>query len=538
MVDTVTHILTTKIIFKQVMLAAKGKSMKPVLTFLYALLVSTTLAQGTISGTLYASEVNGFVVLACLLDAAMQNCDDQSPLVTITESGPSARFQLNGRAGDYYLYAWKDSNSNGKLEEDQDEVGFFSDSSNQPALVTAPAFNLDIHVASATNPLTAQGDNPLLAQPQNASTKNTNIENTTETPSSLADVVGIWQMTRDSGGDYQNPVTGESFSMGIGYNVLLKIRADGSYQMQFYTPGDWRSCSSVFYRETSLGTARVSGNQLVLQPTQHTLELQDCTSSSKHDLDSEATTYTMTLREDVDDHTLRVLKLRLEGGALNLELDLLNREPLAPGYQPAQPADFVLGTDPAYPALLGLWTPDEKSEVEFYNPDTGAFILPEDDVIEDSYVRFDEHGYELARFWNDYTYPTSKSTLGISGNVCQKDYLYYERGTPSFSVTEPAQIPNGVSVGHVRFEASETRLIVNLRNCDEDTGELRYTLEPLVSYYKWYYVPAAPDDIIATAESVSLHCEWEKSAWQFMVCDSALSTNYGDGSSKQYTRRQ
>jgi hypothetical protein len=498
------------------------------------LFASSALAQGTISGTLYADDVNGFVVLACLLDTAMQNCDDESPSVWITDNGSSAPFQLDGPAGNYYLYAWKDSNGNKKLDDGSDEVAFYPAASNQPALVTTPASNIDIRVASATNPLTAQPDNPLSAQPQNSSAEDT----TTEMPSSLADLVGIWQMTRDSGGDYKNPVTGESFSMGLGYNVLLKIRADGSYLMQFYTPGDSHSCHLVFYRETSLGTARVSGNQLTLQPAQHKLELEDCTSANTYDLGSEATTYTMMLHEDVDDHTLRGLKLRLEGGTLNLELDLLNREPLVPGYQPSQPADFVLGTDPGYQDLLGLWTPDEQSDAEFYNPDTDEFILPEDDVIEDSYLRLSENGYEMARFWNDYTYPTNKSTLAISGNVCQKDYLYYERGTANFSVTEPAQIPGGVSVGHARFAASEARLIVNLRNCGEDTGELRYTLGPLVSYYTWYYVPATPDDIISTAESFSLHCDWEKSEWQFMVCDSALSTNYGDGSSKQYERRQ
>jgi hypothetical protein len=223
------------------------------------------------------------------------------------------------------------------------------------------------------------------------------------------------------------------------------------------------------------------------------------------------------------------MKLRLEGGNLPFDLELLHREPLKPSYQPAQPTDFVLGTDPGYQEFLGLWTPHEKSDIEFYNPESGEFIIPENDGTEDSYFRLGENSYELVRFWGNYNY---NNHLDYFEDACKKDYLYYERGVASFSITEPQQLEGGVVTGHAAFKATDARLIVNLRNCDEDTGELRYNLEPLVSYYQWNYFPATPNDVIATPESFSLECAWEKSEWQFMFCDGDFF------SGRSYQRRQ
>jgi hypothetical protein len=50
-------------------------------------------------------------------------------------------------------------------------------------------------------------------------------------------------MTRASGGDYENLNTGFTFSMISGYSVLLKIRANGEYHMEFYSSGVTSNCA-------------------------------------------------------------------------------------------------------------------------------------------------------------------------------------------------------------------------------------------------------------------------------------------------------
>lgn len=474
------------------------------LLFLFMFIVPFSLAQSNISGTLYANEVEGFVIIGCLLDLTTQDCDyDKSPYVTIEQSGSSAPFQLeNAPTGNYLVIAWKDTNGNGQLEDDgSDEVGYYGDSSNEPALVTAPASNIDIRLTANNQLASAPATNPL------ASTPTQPAQNT----SPLGDLVGIWQMTRASGGDYKNTYTGYTFSMTSGFSTLLKIRADGNYLMQFYSSGTSSTCAFVSSFEQSAGTVTYQGNQLILQPAWHTLELTDCDPSTtgKQDLGADPIVYTFKLEEEFDYNGLRGIKLGLSGGVIPFDMELLHREPLMPGYQPKQPADFVVGADPAYREILGLWTPYPHSDINFYNPQTGEFYLPEYNGAEHSYLRFNDDGtYEMARFWGNYSYE----------GICEKDYIYYEKGVPTFSITEPPQYQGANVIGHAQFKATDARLIVNIRECDEDTAVLRYNLVPQISYYKWNFRPES-DEYMFIPEGFSLECAWERSEWQFMFCD-------------------
>jgi uncharacterized protein (DUF2141 family) len=119
-------------------------------------------AQGTINGTLYANDVKGFLMIGCLLNLVTQDCDyDKSPSVTIEQSGNAAPFQFeNAPAGQYLIIAWKDTNNNGTLEEDQDEVGYYVSADGQPGIVTPPIQNVDIRLANVatTQPLGASQD--------------------------------------------------------------------------------------------------------------------------------------------------------------------------------------------------------------------------------------------------------------------------------------------------------------------------------------------------------------------------------------------
>jgi hypothetical protein len=475
--------------------------MKTLVTVL-CLLSAFGFAQEEVSGTLYTSDVKGFVVIGCLLDLTTQDCDyDKSPYVTITQSGSSAPYQLEAPAGNYLIIAWKDTNNNGSLDEDADEVGYYLDSSNEVVLVTSPASNIDIRI-TAGNPLASQpADNPLTIQPASNPLATTTPA---AAASPLGDLVGIWQMTRASGGDYKNMTTGFSFSMTSGFSTLLKIRPNGDYLMQFYSSGVASNCAFASSLENSVGTVTYQGDQLMLQPAWHTLEVSDCDASTpdKVEFGTDPIVYTFKLREEFDFNGLRGIKMELTGGVIPFDLELLHREPLMPGYQPKQPADFVLGTDPPYTEIAGLWTPHPDSDINFYNPQTGEFYLPEYNGAEHSYLRFHEDGsYEMARYWGNYSYE----------GVCEKDYIYYERGTPTFSITHPQEYD-------AQFQATDARLIVNVRDCDEDTAVLRYNLVPQVSYYRWRLRPET-NDLVYISEGFSIQCLWEMSEWQFMFCD-------------------
>jgi hypothetical protein len=469
-----------------------------------------------ISGTLYASDVKGFVVIGCLLDLTTQDCDyDKSPYFRVTQSGSSASYELETAVGDYLIIAWKDTNSNADVDNDgSDEVGLYVDSNNEPALVTSPASNIDIRMtASANNPLTSQpSSNPLSSQPAKPPTEQTaEAKNPTSADSPLGALVGIWQQTVAAGGDYKNLNTGYTFSMISGYSVLLKIRANGDYVMQFSSSGVTSNCALASSLESSVGTVTYQDNQLILQPEWHTLEQTDCDASTpdKVDLGTEPIVYTFELREEFDMEGLRILELILTGKGNPLDLTILHREPLMPGYQSAQPTDFVLGTDPPYQEIIGLWAQQQSSDVNFYNPQTGEFYLPEWNGAVHYFLRFQPDGtYELGKAWDNYA---------DYDGICNKDYVYYERGVPTFSITESQE--DGDVLGHTRFQATDARLIVNIRDCGNDDQVLRYSLVPQISYYQWEYWPSY--------NRFYLNCAWEKSEWQFMICDNFIGDSVG-----------
>lgn len=454
------------------------------------------LAQGPLSGTLYADEVQGTVIIACLVDAELGCLLEHSPFTVIERSGTRASYRLDAIAGQYLLVAWQDLNGNGELDEDgSDRLGFYLDAAGELALVSPPAEGLDIYLISPSQlPLQPTPSATSPAQP-------------------LGDLVGIWQMTRASGGDYRNLATGYSFSMTSGFSTLLKIRSDGSYLMQFYSSGVASNCAMTTYFETSAGTVTYQGNQLILHPQWHTLETEDCNPATapRVDLGTDPIVYTFRLEETFI-FGMRSARLALEGGSIPLEYTLLHRQPRIPGYQPAQPADFIAGKDPAYQEIIGLWAPSPDSDTSFYNPHTGDFYFPNLNGARHQYLRFYPDGsYELANTQQNANY----------GGVCKVDYLYYERGTPYFALTTADE--KGGS-GDVKFVASDARLIANIRNCGEDDGVLRYDLGPQVSYYRWSY-SAADDSYWPTPEMFSLQCAWELSEWQGFVCDgSAFAT--------------
>jgi hypothetical protein len=219
-----------------------------------------TLAQGTISGTVYANDVNGVIVLACPLGPTLQDCDFQKSQYTqIQRSGASASYSVtNLEVGQYLVLAWRDTNSSGNLEEGQDEIAFYATSDGQPSYLTPPMQNIDLYLAvtvvtdpaTPTNPLTI---NPLTSQPVSQ-------------PAEIS-LLGTWEDVGSSGIDFVD-ASGNYVGDGGGDADSFEFRADGSFTRASYTKSClYSSCLTVFQYDE--GTYTLNGSQFTLSARRH-----------------------------------------------------------------------------------------------------------------------------------------------------------------------------------------------------------------------------------------------------------------------------
>jgi uncharacterized protein (DUF2141 family) len=124
----------------------------------------TALAQNTLSGTLYADNVQGLVVVACYTTSPeATSCDEsRSAYAQITSSGPSASYQFaNLSAGQYLVFVWRDKNGSGTVEENGDDFFYYADANGHAMLVQPPASGIDVHLTATQNPLAQTPANPL-----------------------------------------------------------------------------------------------------------------------------------------------------------------------------------------------------------------------------------------------------------------------------------------------------------------------------------------------------------------------------------------
>ncbi len=126
-----------------------------------SLLFSLTLAQGTISGTISASEVSGFTVIACYADAEVGCNEALSSSTEITTTGSSGGYNLeNLTAGQYIIFLWRDSNANSELDEGLDEVAYYATGNEEVTLVSPPAQNINFNLGgaapTASSPVTTE----------------------------------------------------------------------------------------------------------------------------------------------------------------------------------------------------------------------------------------------------------------------------------------------------------------------------------------------------------------------------------------------
>lgn len=461
---------------------------------LVLLATSAALAQGGLAGTFHAPEVGGYVVIACY-PSPSEGCDwSRSGTAQLSGTGSNAAFAFPALpAGDYLLIAWLDVNGDGLVDEA--EISLFGGPDGEPVLVTAPAQGIEFRLAGAIPDPSARPD--VAAQPGTRALPDA----AAATDPALRPLVGIWQQTRSFISDWTSSRTGYDFSSLTGYSAELVVFQDASYTMSFYSSGRGPTCSLAYYLERSEGRLQVQGRQLVLMPTRHTVQTFDCTTTRSEDQGTTPFALDYSYSESVDARGFDSYHLGLEGGLHPLSMELLHRAPRTPARQPAQPEDFVLGSDPMFREFLGTWAPQPESDIDFYDPATGAFYFPAYNTAHHQWIRFDGSGYELAKPWESVNYEVG----------CSKDVVYYEKGRSLFAITDASE--GDIVRGHLRLQATEARLIVQIRGCKAFDQVLRYDLTPPISYFGWEYRLPGP-----YGERLTLVCGWEPSAWQAMVC--------------------
>lgn len=144
--------------------------MKPFVFLVLTLLFSLVQAQGTIQGTISASEVSGFSVIACYADAEVGCNESLSSMTQITTTGTSSSYSVgNLTAGQYIIFLWRDSNGNGELEETQDEVYYYATNGEEVSLVSPPAQDISFALTGGNNPLTTAPTTPTNSGTQGSS---------------------------------------------------------------------------------------------------------------------------------------------------------------------------------------------------------------------------------------------------------------------------------------------------------------------------------------------------------------------------------
>jgi Lipocalin-like domain len=229
-------------------------------------LASVTLAQGTISGTVYANDVLGVIVLACPLSPTLQDCDFQKSQYTqIQQSGTSASYTVaNLEPSQYLVLAWRDTNNSGNLEEGQDEIAFYATLDGQASYLTPPMQNINLHLAvtvvtapitPSTNPLAT---NPFTSQPASQPSEISLLSTS---------IVGTWEDGGSSGIDFVD-ASGNYVGDGGGDADTFEFRADGSFTRASYTESClYSSCLTIFQYDE--GTYTLNGSQLTLSARRH-----------------------------------------------------------------------------------------------------------------------------------------------------------------------------------------------------------------------------------------------------------------------------
>jgi hypothetical protein len=516
--------------------------------FFLMLLAPLVFAQSTISGTLYANDIQGFVIFACFFDAATSDCNyDKSSYVKVNQNGSYSLESLE--TGDYIIIAWKDSNANGVLDEGQDEVAYYTDANGTPALIVPPASGIDLQVEGLAvsqpdpNPL-GSDFNPLSQTPaQNPPTTSTNTTATDVTPTGNfpAEYVGVWV---DNTAAYGFSITGggwtgnpQILTMSGAFNSggrVLKIAGDGSYT--FYE-GD--ANGDCFNTITSQGVVGIDGATFTLYPTTKREAQADMGQDKfsncetfEHEVTPAPESYPLEFRESDGLYGWKTYELSLlADNEYWVFQKLKGTLPPMPEAQPL-PGNFIVGTDIMYNELVGRWfasgddefrPPEERIPVDFYDAATGT--LDADDYA--SSLTFANDGtYELVVYRANLLYVP----------ICTKNVLLLERGTTKFVINSRDDYTNKYVSGDVVLTPTASTLTDEIINCDNDNARETISLPLNPRYLTWKLeMPNTLTGQASPEDTFAFFCPSEytneRTEWLFMYCPSEVDQ------SNRYQRR-
>ena len=151
---------------------------------------------------------------------------------------------------------------------------------------------------------------------------------------------------------------------------------------------------------------------------------------------------------------------------------------------------------------LREWAPSTGSDLGFYDPASGASYVPKYNGAEHKWIKFVPGGYEMAS--------ALENAAGAGSGVCKKDVVYWEKGAAVFASLQQV---NDDYMGDARFTATQARLIVTIRDCEEDDGTTTYELTPVTSYYKWRW---------SAAVGITLGSEYERAPFQWTMATNSV----------------
>jgi hypothetical protein len=310
-------------------------------------------------------------------------------------------------------------------------------------------------------------------------------------------IVGLWKGVSVPA-EFNNRITGAGIALS-GWSGQLKLRADGSYELEEYREGAIGNCR-VSILQRSRGRARADGRQLTLAPTAGTESKRDGCDRSGSYSDRQ-----VTPRQEQFGVTLEWTEALSGWMTVKLVLQAMSRERETYVYS------SILSVNEPWPTprigrergdapprrLFTTWREPAKVPAGFT---TGAapFVPPNTDA---SWLRLDPNGsYEWVGWRADL----------VPGPGCTRGVMVRERGTFSLTVAEHTWQQTMTTV------PTEAEMVDRVTECGADNAERRSTLPLVTSRYLW-----AIGRTVNNEEVLEIRCSKEmaeRSQWQFAFC--------------------
>jgi hypothetical protein len=310
-------------------------------------------------------------------------------------------------------------------------------------------------------------------------------------------LVGIWKGV-DVPAEFADRATGAGIALS-GWFGQLKLRPDGSYELEEYREGAIGSCR-VSILQRSRGRARADGSVLTLTPAGGTETKRDACDRTGSSSDRRFTPKTERFTVALDwTETLAgwlTLKLALTAHDRDGERYVFEgvHDPDPPWAAVPMPAER---SDTPPRALLDLWHWPTHVPPTF-RPGAGPFTPPPEDAM---WIRVGADGrYEWAG-WRSSLSP---------GPGCTRGVLVYERGRYALTVAEYASLQT------LTTAPDETMVIERLSDCGTDDGEHRSLPARTRSQYRWSIGRTVNGEEVLEIKCSDAYAE--RTEWQFALC--------------------